>query len=169
MYRVPKYLSTCVYGIVFIVLGNTAGNAISFAEHALIAHGSENPPDWCINGIAIGAITVACLLHGSWRAGGIWVNNIFATIKCLLLLVFIVGGLAFSAGGKGPSRSNLDPSVSFELNSTIVLSPDRYSTAPLSDAGRMYGYSQAILLIIFAYGGFENANYVSPYQLPEKL
>lgn len=148
--------------MVFIVLGNTAGNAISFAQYILRARGFvkkdlENPShevEWLIKGVAIGAITGACLLHGSWRAGGIFINNLFATIKCCLLLVFIAAGFAFSAGvrPKGqhiPSPSNLSPTVSFDAN------------IGGGSLGRIYGYSQSLLLVIFSYSGYENANYVS--------
>lgn len=150
--------------MVFIVLGNTAGNAISFAQYILRARGFDKEDlkhpshevEWLIKGVAISAVTGACLLHGSWRAGGIFINNFFATIKCCLLLVFIVAGFAFSAGvrPKGqlahiPSPGNLSPTVSFD------------ASIGGGSLGRIYGYSQSLLLIIFAYSGYENANYVS--------
>lgn len=146
--------------MLFIVLGNTAGNAIVFAQYILRARGfskedlvnPETELGWLIKGLAVSAVTGACLLHGSWRAGGIFLNNIFAMIKCCLLLVFIGAGFAFSAGaGKKPepSPSNFSPAISFDGH------------IEGGAGGKVYGYSQSLLLVIFAYSGYENANYVS--------
>lgn len=153
MYRSPRYFATCVYGVLFIVLGNTAGNAISFAEYVLQAHGGynlTNPDDktqGLIKGVAVAAITGACLLHGSWRAGGIVVNNIFATIKFATLLVLIVAGFAYIS--QHQPTDNLKPKVAFE------------SHIQGGSMGKLYNYAQSLLLIMFSYGGFENANFVS--------
>lgn len=146
--------------MLFIVLGNTAGNAIIFAQYILRAQKYsqeelDNPShelEWLIKGLAVSAITGACLLHGLWRAGGILINNVFATIKCCFLLVFIAAGFAFSAGVghvPKPSPSNLDPTISFMAN------------VEGGARGKVYGYSQSLLLVIFAYSGYENANLVS--------
>lgn len=158
--------------MLFIVLGNTAGNAIVFAQYILRARGyskadlvdpSTHELKWLIKGLAVSAVTGACLLHGSWRAGGIFLNNIFAMIKCCLLLVFIGAGFAFSAGAgqvPKPSPNNFDPAISFEGH------------IEGGAGGKVYGYSQSLLLIIFAYSGYENANYVSKKKyttLPTRL
>lgn len=161
----PRYLVTCVYGVLFIVLGNTAGNAISFGQHALRAKGvKENEIDqheWQIKGIAVAAITGACLLHGSWRAGGIYVNNLFATIKCLFLVVFIIAGAVYSGQG-GQKTYNLDLQCSFTntTDSGTAMSKCLKSETGQNVNSQMYGLSQSFLLVIFAYGGFENANYI---------
>lgn len=151
--------------MLFIVLGNTAGNAISFAQYILRAQGYsgdelKNPSlevEWLLKGVAVSAITGACLLHGLWRAGGIYINNCFATIKCCLLLVFIAAGFAFTAGVGNvakPSPSNLTLANSFQ------------ATIDGGARGKVYAYSESLLLVIFAYSGFENANYVSEKHTP---
>ncbi|KAL0634709.1 hypothetical protein Q9L58_006374 [Maublancomyces gigas] len=72
-------------------------------------------------------------------------------IKCCLLLAFIGAGFAFSAGaGKvpKPSPSNFNPAISFDGH------------IEGGAGGKVYGYSQSLLLVIFAYSGYENANYI---------
>lgn len=151
--------------MVFFVLGNTAGNAISFAQYILrtrgysqeqLKHPSEDV-EWLIKAVAVSAITGACLLHGSWRAGGIFVNNFFATVKFCLLLVFIVAGFAFSAG----VRPRNEPRIQSPKNLGSTVSFD--ASIGGGGLGKVYAYSQSLLLIIFAYSGYENANYVSEY------
>lgn len=104
---------------------------------------------------AVCAITAACLLHGSWRAGGIFVNNFFASVKTCTLLVFIGCGFAYSAGAF-PGRGG-EPFPTHNLSATSVFESDISG----GNFGKLYGYSQSMLLVIFAYGGFENANFVS--------
>jgi hypothetical protein len=70
-----KFLATCLYGIIFIVLGNLSGNSVGFGSYLLKA---ANLPDndAAVRGLAVGALTTACLLHAVWRKGGIWLNNV---------------------------------------------------------------------------------------------
>ncbi|KAI4195086.1 MAG: hypothetical protein LQ348_002512 [Seirophora lacunosa] len=59
-----------------------------------------------IRGIAVAALTGACLIHGLWRNGGIVLNNVLAIIKILTLMAVIVIGFAVAGGasfGNGPT------------------------------------------------------------------
>jgi len=143
IFKRPKYMATCVYAVIFICIGHTAGNAISFSENFLQMCAVENPTDWLIKGVAIAIITLACLLHGSWRAGGIYFNNILASLKVAVLLVVIGAGLAAFGGAVDTVTEN-----AFESD------PEPF--AP-SDT---YGYSEAFLGVMFSYGGSMNAHYV---------
>lgn len=151
----PKFFASCVYGITFILIGNASANALSFASHLLSASGhtevyAASPPrylgNW-VRGIAVGTMTVVCLMHGIWRRLGIAVNNVFALFKLLMLLLIIILGF-MSIDGKvfgtpPPVSENLAPSNSFKN--------------PRKEA---YGYAEAYLAVIFAFGGFNQANYV---------
>jgi hypothetical protein len=143
MFPKPRYLATCVYAIIFICVGNTAGNAITFAENFLQMINVHRPAVGVVRGVAIGIITLACLLHTAWRAAGIAVNNFLATIKIAILLVIICAGFA-AYGGAIPTvkENSFTSGVDWETSST-------------------YGYAEAFLAIIFSYGGYENANYVT--------
>jgi hypothetical protein len=62
------------------------------------AAGRPDPAGGSVVGLALGAITMAVLLHvGSWR-GSILMSNWFASIKVLFLVAIII--LGFTAGGQ---------------------------------------------------------------------
>lgn len=141
-----------------MVLGNMAGNSLFFGEYIMAAAGAGKPEDIDsdamiaynvkVRCIAIAAVTLACILHGLWRKGGIYLNNFFAMIKVLILLLIIVVGICAWAGvfkGKANhAATNMSLPNSFQ-----------------GSENDSYGYCQAFLAVIFAYGGFDQANYVS--------
>lgn len=136
-----------MFGIAFILVGNASANALSFAIHALAAAGYSDDLQRPVRGIAIATVTVVGLLHGLWRKLGIAVNNVFALIKVLILIMIIIigftsiGGAVF--GGVSPAGANLDTHNSFSAAS-----------------GEPYGYALAYLSVVFAFGGYNQANYV---------
>jgi amino acid transporter len=152
VYRRPGYrndtvlLSTCLFGVVFICLGNMAGNSISFATRILGAAGNDNPSNGTVRGIALAAAVVTCFIHTISRRGGIFLNNVLAIVKIMILLLIVVVAIVVAAGG---------------LDTTNVIStntkPSKAFDNALSDAN---GYAQAFLAIIFAFSGFEQPNYV---------
>ncbi|KAH6877147.1 amino acid permease-domain-containing protein [Thelonectria olida] len=152
VYRKPGYrndtvlLSTCLFGVVFICLGNMAGNSISFAMRILGAAGNEDPSNGAVRGIALAAAVITCFIHTISRRGGIFLNNLLAIVKIMILLLIIVVAIIVAAGGLDTSNvigTNTKPSKAFDN--------------ALSDAN---GYAQAFLAIIFAFSGFEQPNYV---------
>ncbi|OAG40293.1 hypothetical protein AYO21_05384 [Fonsecaea monophora] len=146
MVKRPLYLATCVYGIPFICLGTAAGNAIVFAENIMLASGKE-AINGSVRGIAVGVITFACLLHAISRTGGVWLNNVFGTVKFIMLLLMFILGVVYAGGRLGGNdeiaADNLNVHKSFANAATSS-----------------YGYAEAFLGIIFAIGGFNQANYV---------
>lgn len=151
----PHFLATCLFGIPFIFLGTAAGNAIIFAENVIRAS-DKDPTNNEVRGVAIAVITFSCLIHVFWRRGGLYLNNLFGLVKvALLLMLFIVGILSAAGAIKNNGKSSesvaeesFDPEKSFK---------DR--------AVGSYGYTVAFLAIIFAYGGFNQANYVGSSDL----
>ncbi|OAP58286.1 hypothetical protein AYL99_07376 [Fonsecaea erecta] len=146
MVKRPLYLATCIYGIPFICLGTAAGNAIIFAENIMLASGKE-AMNGSVRGIAIGVVTFACLLHAISRTGGVWLNNFFGTVKFLMLLVLFVLGVVYAGGGLGGNDETAADNLSVHHS---------FAGAATSS----YGYAEAFLGIIFAIGGFNQANYV---------
>jgi hypothetical protein len=63
----PKFLITCMYGIVFILLGNLSGNAIAFGTYIMEAAGNSNPSKGAVIGIAITALTLAIGVHSKYH------------------------------------------------------------------------------------------------------
>jgi amino acid transporter len=144
----PKFLASCIYGVTFVLIGNAAANALSFASHLVSVSGHYDAIDGTpsrkvsniVRGVAIGTMTAVCLLHGIWRRAGIAVNNVFALFKLLMLLMIIILGF-MSIGGKvfhtpSPAADNLSPNNSFK-----------------NAQGSAYGYAEAYLAIVFTFGG----------------
>jgi amino acid transporter len=168
MFPGKQFRVTSIYGIMFIVLGNLSGNAIAFGIYILEAanrydptkstDGSTPEPNHpAVIGLAIASLTVAILLHICSRRGGILVNNCFAVIKVLILLVLICIGLA-KAGGAFSSTSIPDP---HNFKTSTAFSTKRHDVA---------SYSDSLLYIIYTYSGFEQPFYVlSEVKKPRKI
>lgn len=123
-----------------------AGNCLIFGMRILEAANVE-PSNSAVRGLAIGAATLACLIHAISRRGGIWLGNLFALIKVLMLLLIIIAGICSWAGAFNTPNyavENMSVSNSFK--------------EPAADP---YGYSKAFLAVIFAWSGFDQPNYVS--------
>ena len=140
-----------MYGIVYIILGNLSGNAISLGQNFLIAVGrvpaGSDPDHGQVIAIAIGALTIACLLHVSSRRGGIIVSDIFAVLKvCILLLIIILGFTV--AGGKNLGGTS-SATANFDTKSSFA--------RPRSD---IVSYTDSFLFVFYAYSGFQQPFYV---------
>lgn len=77
-------------------------------------------------------------------------NNCFGAVKLVMLFVVFVMGVIYAAGGLGGSNEVAAANLSVH-NST---------KNPLHGA---YGYAEAFLAVLFAYGGFNQATYVSKH------
>jgi amino acid transporter len=141
-----------MYGIVFIVLGNLAGNAIAMGRYVLFAAGKENPEKGEVLGLAIGALTIAVLLHVFSRRGGIVVSNVFAAYKVALLLVIII--LGFAVRGGADFRK--------DRNAPKLLGSDFHTNSTFSNvATTLSSYTSTFFYVLYAYSGFEQPFYVS--------
>lgn len=78
-----------------------------------------NNHDEVVRAIAVAVATFSCLIHGVWRQGGIYLNNILAVMKiCILLMIFILGMLAH-AGVFGETDGAIKTHAAFSTyNST---------------------------------------------------
>ena len=160
----PKFRTTCMYGVIFVILGNRSGNAIAFGIYVMQAAGRNGTSDaMAVRGLAIAALTFACLLHAGWRKGGIVLNNVMASLKTVILLAVIGIGFAAAAGasfGHGPVhgetldtktsqlKSNFDTSVSFEGARHDIAS-----------------YAESLLFIVYSFSGFDQPFYVCHHEV----
>lgn len=138
-------LITCVFAMAYIVLGNMAGNCLIFGIRILEA---ANVPgtNSAVRGIAVGAATFACGIHAFSRRGGIYLGNIFAIVKVLMLLMIIIAGICAWSGAfhtKTYAIENMTANYAF--------------SSPSTDS---YGYVKAFLAVVFAWSGFDQPNYV---------
>ena len=150
IYQRPAFFTTCVFGLSFILLGHVAMNGIAFGIAILDASGQGEIAnhDDIVRGIALCVSFCACFLHGTWRQGGIYLNNVLAVFKIgVLLLIFILGMAAL--GGAFPKADE----TSKRAEVAVLASAEPY----MPDA---YGYAESFLAILFAFGGLNQANYV---------
>lgn len=140
-----------MYGIVFIILGNLSGNAIAFGVYVMSAAGHDDPSRGSVIGLAIAALTFACLVHIASRRGGILLNNFFAVAKVLILLMIIILGF-LRAGGytfNGHANPQTYPTHNFDLKKSFQ-----------GDGQNTPSFADSLLFIIYTYSGFEQPFYV---------
>jgi len=142
MLKRPLFLATCLFGIAFIILENSAHNSLAFAQSVLNASHAKVTPGKIV-AIAIAANTFCCLLHAISRKWGIIVNNVFGTVKFFILCFIVIIGLIWI--NRDVAKSNFDVSTSFSTTNT--------HRSP-------YRYAEAFIFVIFPYGAFHQVNYV---------
>ena len=140
-----------MYGIVFIILGNLSGNAIAFGIYVMSAAGYDEPSRGPVIGLAIGALTIACLVHTASRRGGIILNNSFAVVKVLILLLIIIFGFMRAAGYTFGGHANpaTHPTHNFDLNKSFK-----------GDGQNAPSFADSLLFIVYTFSGFEQPFYV---------
>jgi hypothetical protein len=144
----PKFFAVCVFGIPFLIIGNTAANSINFGQNVLLAAGYSEASYGRILGLGVMATTVACILHGLSRTWGIRLNSFLGASKFLILLFLIIIGVATAVinSDKSPSLTNdLSPPAAF-----------RHVTSN----SKPFKYAEAFLFVLFPFSGFHQANYV---------
>ena len=146
----PRFFAACMFGWSFVLIGNSAANCISFGVHILQAVGKD-ASQGKVQAIALGTAVVVCTIHGLGRKIGIWLNNIFALAKVLMLCMIIILGFIVLHNSIIPREpdayANLDTKTCFEH---VELGPRGARS-----------FASAYLDIIFTYGGWNQANYVS--------
>ena len=144
MWPVPELFSTILFSGFFLCLGNTAGNSIAFAKHVLAAsspdiHKATEFDHRLISLIAVGILSIVCLLHYFSSAFGLFLNRLLAYYKIgLLFTVFVAGTIARNDPNSG-------------LHDWSQVEKNHSSSDTLS----------AMIYILYSYQGWENANYVA--------
>lgn len=149
--------TTCIFGVIYVIVGNLSGNAVALGIYILQAAGIEGN-DPLVRGLAVVSLTVACLLHASWRKGGIVVNNVLAVMKALVLVAIIVIGFAASAGasfGHGPVHGET-------VNPETQAKTSNFDTQTSFAFARNdpAGYAEAFLYVTYTFKGYEQPFYV---------
>lgn len=157
IFKSPKVRTTCMYGVIYVTLGNLSGNAIAFGLYVMDAAGVAGN-DSAVRGLAVTSLTFACVLHALWRKGGILFNNLLAFIKVSMLLAIIVIGFAVSAGasfGNGPVHgTTVDP------NSHVPVSNFDIHTSFLHPSHDVANYANSLVFIMYTFSGYEQPFYV---------
>ncbi|KAK1756237.1 phosphatidylinositol 4-kinase-like protein [Echria macrotheca] len=151
VYRRPRYLATCIFAVQFVLFAISTAGSVSFASYMVVAaHPNLTPDPWTTRGVAMAAITGVCLIHALTPRLGIWLGNILGAFKLVLLSLVVFTGFAALAGHTiNGSPGNFSSFAGPPMN-----------TAPGQGAVQAAGYALAILQVLYAYAGWENANYV---------
>lgn len=152
----PRYLAVTIVSLLFVLVTNYSGNCIMFAKLILQAFNPENlNPDFrLVKFVAFVTLTFVCLLHTFSRRIGLAVNNLLAAYKILLVIAITITG--FVAMGLGKAKMPASQGAKLVTPGPKLLEDafkQPYETT-------MAEYSNAILGVLWAYTGWENANYV---------
>jgi amino acid transporter len=139
-------LATCVFGVIFIVFGHLAANAIQFGifmvtlTHPQCREGEPCFSKGAVIGWALGVVTLCSFINISTRRLAISLNNWFAVAKVLFVAVLAFMGIVYgSIHGDGCRQ------ISWE------------------NKGQGGSFGDIVLALVFAaypYAGFEQPFYV---------
>lgn len=151
--------TTCMYGVVYFTLGNLSGNAIAFGTYVLEAAGMSEDHDSIARGLAVVCMTAACLLHATYRQGGLYAIVIMAVFKVCILLAIIGIGFAAMAGRDFGYGSVHGQTIT---NSTLQTGPSNLdANISFAFARKDFAsYANSILFVIYTYSGNEQPFYV---------
>lgn len=163
VYKKPRMLATCIFGITFLIFSNLAGNAIQFGIYVETARNPElaNSPDCkdgsCLSrasilGWAIGVLSACAFINISTRRYSIVLNNFFALIKIIFLLFIIFAGIIW-----GSTHSDTAKCTSINLS-------------PRGSGGGFGDIVASLIYAMYPYGGFEQPFYVlAEVEQPRKI
>ena len=106
-----------------------------------------------VRGLAVASLTFACLLHASWRKGGIVLNNLLALMKVGMLLAVIIIGFAVSAGASFGNGRVHGQTVNPETHQAV--SNFDVHTSFLHPSGDVGNYANSLLFIVYTFSGYE--------------
>ncbi|KAK6361809.1 hypothetical protein TWF730_005524 [Orbilia blumenaviensis] len=162
----PKYFATCLFAFQFVTSQVTAANVVLFTNYMFLASNGQvrlPTPLWLRALTGFFVITGICLIHAFLPRLGIHVGNVLGSFKLIILSVVVCAGFAVLANPEGVLDSR-QPSGNYRhfdgvWNATTVETPPDVR-AVISCGGDANNAPVALAQVIFAYTGWENANYV---------
>ncbi|KAK6521318.1 hypothetical protein TWF506_001542 [Arthrobotrys conoides] len=162
----PRYFATCLFAFQFVTSQVTAANVVLFTQYMFLASNGEaklTAPLWLRALTGFFVITGICVIHAFLPRLGIHLGNFLGSFKVVILMVIVCAGFAVLANPEGVLDSR-EPSGNYQhfdgvWNATTVDTPPevRSMIACGEDANNA---PVALAQVIFAYTGWENANYV---------
>ncbi|KAI9860210.1 MAG: hypothetical protein M1813_006320 [Trichoglossum hirsutum] len=144
IFKRPKFLMTCIFGIVFITFGNLAGNAIQFGVFMMTAiTGCRRDCDFNrghVVGWAVFILSVCALINVLTRRFAIGLNNILAVLKILFVVVIAFIGIIYGSVHGGDCR--------------------KISWRNHGDSGQFGDIVLALFYAMYPYTGYEQPFYV---------
>ncbi|KUJ16668.1 amino acid transporter, partial [Mollisia scopiformis] len=152
IFKRPPRLLTYIFSSIFVVVNGLQVNALVFGQEIIVASSPVNAP---INQnlqkfFAIIIATFICQLQAYSRFLYIKLGNTLAVVKVVALLFIVICGLAALGKARVTGANEIETS---------------YGKADLSNAfasgsGNPYQYALALLNVMRAFLGYENANFV---------
>jgi amino acid transporter len=151
IYNKPRLLASCIFGVIFIVFGHLAANALQAGIFIMMA---VNPAcregDDCFSkggvvGWAIGLVTLCAFINISARQFAITMNNIFAVAKVLFVIILGFMGIIW-----GSQNGNQCTNISWK----------NQNTGPGPTGGSFGDIILALVFAAYPYTGFEQPFYV---------
>lgn len=152
IYRRPKFLAACILMSYVVLLGFSTPNCIVLGEYLIYALGME-VNRWNVRAIAVGAISMACVIHARLPGLGLRLINVLGVIKMVIIATIIVSGLASIPLGIGqiPGAEGLPASTTFSRNFTSLFA---------GTTSQPYALASALLKSLYCYRGYNTANQV---------
>ncbi|KAL1983485.1 hypothetical protein VTN96DRAFT_10306 [Rasamsonia emersonii] len=150
-YPRPKYLLPTTFAVQAVILSFSSGNAIVLAEY-LFQVADYSPTNWQLKGVAIAGYTVAVLLLSFHTRFSLYLVNVVTIVKLVTLIFISILGLVVLGGHTRVP----DPTANF-----------RNAFEGTTNSG--YGITNALVKVMFAYNGYQNAmNVVNEVKNPVK-
>jgi amino acid transporter len=145
-----------------VLLGFSTPNCIVLGEYVMYALEIE-VNRWNVRTVAVGVITLLCVIHARYQKLGLRIINILGVGKMLILVIVILSGLAGALMGVGASTSPLTKrrlgslDDEFQPLSTAQLN---FSNLFTGSSTQPYDYATALLKILYCFRGYSTANQV---------
>lgn len=138
-YPRPRYFFPATFAFQTVIFSFSSTNAIVLSQYVFKMAGHD-PTAWEMKGVAVAGYTLAALCLVFSTKYSMWLSNAISFVKVLVLLFIVVTGFVVLGGHTAVE----DPKVNFRN------AFDGTSNAP-------YGITNALMKVVFAYSGYENA------------
>lgn len=147
-----------MFSAYFFFLANTTGNCLAFAKYTILAFRPGSLVDAHLQKTGAVVIqTLVCMALYRSMATGRFLNRFFSVYKILLMVVVLIAGFCTvasnKAGGLHDFKDKITQIPSIGKNSAT----GSRTEVPPPTVG---DYATALLLVLYSFHGWENANYV---------
>ncbi|WWC92975.1 uncharacterized protein L201_007939 [Kwoniella dendrophila CBS 6074] len=139
-YKKPKYFFPVAYAVQTVILNFVSSNCVVVSSY-IFRMTDHTPSDWESKGVSLAVLTIVALpliISTNWT---LRLSNFFGVVKLVTLFLIIVPGFVALGGG---FKSVPNPKANFH-------------NAFEGTRGNGYSLSNALVNIIFSYGGFDNS------------
>ena len=159
VFKRPYMLASCAYGAYVVLLGFSTPNCIVLGEYVLYALEIDTDR-WNVRSIAVGVITLICVIHARFPKLGLRIINVLGVGKILILLIVILSGFAGALMGIGSSHPLSRRRLAFDIEGGDPRSTAQRNFASLfaGSSHQPYDYATALLKILYCFRGYSTAN-----------